>query len=144
MIRVRSNDEGQRVEPRLRIGQKHLGRLRAIQRLMAYVADDADVERVAGRPFAAELTGRIVRRLRLEHTAPNPREVDRDACRAQISWRLLNLCGTEQQAERARGTFAASGLDRASADRDLAFGYARRWGRQLWPACSAPCVRNST
>jgi CubicO group peptidase (beta-lactamase class C family) len=92
------------------------------------------VERVAGRPFAAELTDRIVRRLRLEHTAPNPREVDRDACRAQVSSWLLSLCGTEQQAERARGTFAASGLDRASVDRDLAQGYARRWGRQLWPA----------
>ena len=92
------------------------------------------VERATGRPFAAELTDRIVRRLRLEHTAPNPREINRDACRSQLSSRLLNLCGTAEQAEHARGTFAASGLDRRAADRDLAVGYARRWGRHLWPA----------
>ena len=94
----------------------------------------AVVERATGRPFAAELTDRIVRKLALRHTGPNPREVNRAACRAQAVLRLLDLCGTEQQAESSRAAFAASGLDRASLDADVATGYARRWGRQLWPA----------
>jgi len=92
------------------------------------------VERASGRRFAAEITDRIVRRLHLAHTGPNPRDVDRDACRAQLASWILQLCGTEEQAIRARGTFAASGLDRAAIDADLAIGYARAWGRQFWPA----------
>ena len=92
------------------------------------------VERAGGRAFAAELTDRIVRRAGLAHTAPNPREVDGAACRAQLSSRLLRMCGAEGQPELARDTFLASGLDRASIDRTLAIGYAHEWGRQLWPA----------
>ena len=99
------------------------------------------VERASGRPFAATLSDRIVRRLDLRHTGPNPREVDRAACMAQISLRLLGACGTEQQAERARATSGASGLDRGSLDAKLAIGYARQWGRQLWPAGLAGPMR---
>ena len=92
------------------------------------------VERASGRPCAAALTERIIRRAGLTHTGPNPRDVDRAACRAQLAARVLSLCGTDQQAERARGTFATSGLDRASIEAGLAVGYARQWGRSLWPA----------
>jgi CubicO group peptidase (beta-lactamase class C family) len=92
------------------------------------------VERASGQPFAAALTDRIVRKLGLTHTAPNPQEFDRAACRAQLAARVLGVCGTEAQAERARQTFSASGLDRRSVEADLAVGYARQWGRQLWPA----------
>ena len=76
----------------------------------------------------------MVRKLALEHTGPNPRDVDWSACRTQVVLRVLNLCGTEQQAERGREAFAQSGLDRKPLDANLATGYARRWGRQLWPA----------
>ena len=92
------------------------------------------VERASGQPFAAALTDRIVRKLGLTHTAPNPRDIDRTACRALLAARVLGLCGTEDQAKRARQTFGTSGLDRESIEADLAVGYARRWGRQLWPA----------
>jgi CubicO group peptidase (beta-lactamase class C family) len=92
------------------------------------------VERVTGRPFAAELTDRIVRRLRLEHTGPNPRELDWTACRSSIALVVLRLCGSSDEAQRWHETFTASGLDRAKLEADLAVGYARRWGRLLWPA----------
>lgn len=92
------------------------------------------VERASGQPFAAALTDRIVRKLGLTHTAPNPRNIDRTACRALLAARVLGLCGTEDQAKRARQTFGTSGLDRESIEADLAVGYARRWGRQVWPA----------
>jgi CubicO group peptidase (beta-lactamase class C family) len=92
------------------------------------------VERASGRPFAAVFTDRIIRKIGLTHTGPNPRDSDWAACRARLAMRALRLCGTEQQAERARRTFATSGLDRASMEADLATGYARRWGRHLWPA----------
>jgi CubicO group peptidase (beta-lactamase class C family) len=90
------------------------------------------VERATGRPFAAELTDRIVRKLALTHTGPNPRDVDRGACRAQVVLVLMGLCATEE-AKRAADTFAASRLDRKSLEADLATGYVRAWGRQLWP-----------
>jgi CubicO group peptidase (beta-lactamase class C family) len=99
------------------------------------------VERASDRPFAAEVADRIVRRLGLQHTAPNPRDVDWQACRRQLSSRVLGLCGTQQQAEQARAVFATSGLDRDAIDADLAVGYARQWGRQLWPAGLAGPMR---
>ncbi len=92
------------------------------------------VERVTGRAFAAELSDRIVRRLGLEHTGPNPRHLDWAACRSSIALVLLKLCGSADEARRWPDTFSASGLDRAKLDADLTIGYARRWGRQLWPA----------
>lgn len=82
----------------------------------------------------AALTDRLIRPLGLTHTGPNPRPINWAACRAQIALRLLRLCGSEPHAERTGATFDASGLNRASIDADLAVGYARRWGRQLWPA----------
>jgi CubicO group peptidase (beta-lactamase class C family) len=92
------------------------------------------VERVTGRPFAAELADRIIRRLGLEHTGPNPRDFDWAACRSSFALLVLNLCGSADQAQRWHDAFSASGLDRARLDASLATGYARRWGRQLWPA----------
>ena len=92
------------------------------------------VERVTGRPFSAELTDRIVRKLELKHTGPNPREVDLAACRARVVLRLMGLCGDGRDDKPAGAAFTASGLDRRSLEADLATGYARAWGRQLWPA----------
>jgi CubicO group peptidase (beta-lactamase class C family) len=92
------------------------------------------VERVTGRPFAAELSDRIVRRLGLQHTGPNPRDFDWAACRSSLALVALRMCGSADEARRWRDTFNASGLDRAGLDANLATGYARRWGRQLWPA----------
>ncbi len=92
------------------------------------------VERASGRPFAAALTERIIRPIGLEHTGPNPRDLDWAGCRARLALRILNMCGTEEQARRGRLTFDASGLNRSALDSNLAIGYARRWGRHLWPA----------
>jgi CubicO group peptidase (beta-lactamase class C family) len=92
------------------------------------------VERATARPFAAEFADRIVRRLGLDHTGPNPRDIDHAACRAQLVQVLLGVCGTPQHAGRVSETFIASGFDRQSLEAGLAIGYARAWGRQLWPA----------
>jgi CubicO group peptidase (beta-lactamase class C family) len=91
------------------------------------------VERVTARPFAAELTDRIVRKLELTHTGPNPRDVDLAACRAQAVLRFMGLCGAGR-GDTPGIAFAASGLDRRALEAGLATGHARAWGRQLWPA----------
>jgi CubicO group peptidase (beta-lactamase class C family) len=75
------------------------------------------IERVAGRPFAAELAGRIIGPLGLKYTAPNPRDVP----------------GAPPD-EPGRLTFAASGLERAFIDQRLATGYARQSGQFISPA----------
>jgi CubicO group peptidase (beta-lactamase class C family) len=64
------------------------------------------IETATGRSFAAELTDRIIRPLQLRHTAPNPEE---------------------------EAAFAHSGLDRERIERRLMSGYARAWGRRIWP-----------
>lgn len=92
------------------------------------------VERSDGRPFAAALTDRVVRKAGLTHTAPNPRDIDGAACRARLVNRVLGMCATDRQAAIARQTFETSGLNRAAIDADLATGYARQGGRSLWPA----------
>jgi CubicO group peptidase (beta-lactamase class C family) len=66
------------------------------------------VEKVTGRPFTAELTDRIIRRLGLKHTAPNPRRVD--------------AAPADDPGHR---TFDISGLDRTSIEGALVTGYGR-------------------
>lgn len=66
------------------------------------------VEKATGKPFAVELTDRIVRKLALSHTAPNPRDV-----------------AAAPPEDPGRRTFAESGLDRARIDAALATGYGR-------------------
>jgi CubicO group peptidase (beta-lactamase class C family) len=75
---------------------------------MRYGHLTAIVEKVTGRPFTVELTDRIIRRLGLTHTAPNPQRVD-DAPSDDPGHR----------------TFEMSGLDRTSIDAALATGYGR-------------------
>ena len=66
------------------------------------------VEQAAGRPFTAELTDRIIRRLGLKHTAPNPRRVD-----------------AAPPDDPGHRTFELSGVDRASIEAALVTGYGR-------------------
>jgi CubicO group peptidase (beta-lactamase class C family) len=72
------------------------------------------IEQTTGRPFAAELTERIITPLQLEETAPNPE---------------------------AESAFAASGLDREAIERQMAAGYAPAWGRGFWPSGLAGPIR---
>jgi CubicO group peptidase (beta-lactamase class C family) len=65
------------------------------------------VEAVTGRTLAAELADRVIRPLGLRSTAPNPHDV--------------------------RGALARSGLDAALIEERLVTGYARAWGRRVWP-----------
>lgn len=94
---------------------------------------DTIVERVTGNSFASELTNRIIRRLGLRHTAPNPRQED-IALAGPWAWYLDASRINHGQRGRAALTFGDSGLDRASIESGLATGYARRWGRWIWPA----------
>ena len=66
------------------------------------------VEQATGRPFTAELTDRIIRRLGLKHTAPNPRRVD-----------------AAPPDDPGHRTFEVSGLDRAAIEAALVTGYGR-------------------
>jgi CubicO group peptidase (beta-lactamase class C family) len=85
------------------------------------------IERASGRPFARELANRIIRPLGLTHTGPNPGDPH--------GFRSLFVSvdvGSEDVA-RARAQFAASGVDRRQIESALAQGYARSWGRWIWP-----------
>jgi CubicO group peptidase (beta-lactamase class C family) len=62
---------------------------------------------VTGQPFSVELAERVIRPLDLRHTGPNPHD--------------------------ARGSLAHSGLDASVIQSNLVTGYARAWGRRLWP-----------
>jgi CubicO group peptidase (beta-lactamase class C family) len=62
---------------------------------------------VTGRPFSVELAERVIRPLGLRHTGPNPHD--------------------------ARGALAESGLDSSVIKGNLVTGYARAWGRRMWP-----------
>jgi CubicO group peptidase (beta-lactamase class C family) len=75
------------------------------------------VEQAAGRPFTTEVTDRIIRRLGLTHTAPNPRRVD--------------AAPLDDPGHR---TFELSGLDRATIEAALVTGY----GRSLVTGTLAP------
>ncbi len=94
---------------------------------------DRIIERVTGRGFASELAGRIIRPLGLRHTAPNPREPELNLS-GPWSWLLGVGPLTAESLARARATFTDSGGDRHAIEARLATGYARRWGRWIWPA----------
>jgi CubicO group peptidase (beta-lactamase class C family) len=85
------------------------------------------IEQVTGRPFARELTDRIIRPLGLTHTAPNPGDLH------GVSSLVVSFAPSPQDVEAARAIFATSGLERGPIEAGLAIGYARRWGRSIWP-----------
>ncbi len=85
------------------------------------------IERTTGRLFVQELVDRIIRPLGLAETAPNPGD-------PQGFWTLLmSLTVSAEDVERGRAVFAASGLEREPIEAALAQGYARAWGRWIWP-----------
>jgi CubicO group peptidase (beta-lactamase class C family) len=86
------------------------------------------VERTTGRPFAKELADRIIRPLALTRTAPNPGEPR--GFRSLVA----SLTLTPEDIERARAIFSASGIQREPIESALAQGYARAWGRWIWPS----------
>ncbi|MGH9147762.1 MAG: serine hydrolase domain-containing protein [Vicinamibacterales bacterium] len=85
------------------------------------------IERATGRAFARELTDRIIRPLGLTHTAPNPGDPH------GVSSFVVSLSVSPEDVERARAIFGLSGLERGPIEAGLAMGYARRWGRSIWP-----------
>jgi CubicO group peptidase (beta-lactamase class C family) len=86
------------------------------------------IERVTGRPFAAELADRIIRPLHLTHTAPNPGDL-------RPFWSLfVSLDVPPSAIEEQRAAFRAAGIERAPIEAALAQGYARAWGRTIWPS----------
>jgi CubicO group peptidase (beta-lactamase class C family) len=93
------------------------------------------IERAAGQPFARMVADRIIRRLELTHTAPNPG--DPHGFRSL----LTSLDLRPDDTARARAGFAASGIERRPIEAALAQGYARSWGRAIWPAGLAGPMR---
>jgi CubicO group peptidase (beta-lactamase class C family) len=85
------------------------------------------VERTTGQPFAKELADRIIRPLALTHTAPYPGEPR--GFRSLVA----SVSVTSADIDNARAAFIASGVDRAPIEARLAQGYARAWGRFIWP-----------
>ena len=93
------------------------------------------VERATGQPFAKALADRIIRPLGLTRTAPNPRD-------PQPFWSVVaSVAVTPEDVDRSRAAFSASGVDRATIESALAQGYARAWGRWLWPSGLAGPMR---
>jgi CubicO group peptidase (beta-lactamase class C family) len=85
------------------------------------------VERITRQPFAKVLADRIIRPLGLVHTGPNPGD-------PRGFWSLAaSLSLSREEIERGRAVFAASGLNREAIETGLAQGYARAWGRWIWP-----------
>jgi CubicO group peptidase (beta-lactamase class C family) len=85
------------------------------------------VERITGQPFAQVLAARVIRPLALERTAPNPGG-------PRAFWSLVaSVDVTPADVETAREAFTASGIDREPVETALAQGYARAWGRWIWP-----------
>ena len=85
------------------------------------------IERAGGQPFGRMLADRIIRRLELTRTGPNPG--DPRGFRSL----LVSLDVGPEDAARARAEFAASGVERGPIEAALAQGYARAWGRAIWP-----------
>jgi len=85
------------------------------------------IERTTGQPFAKVLADRIIRPLGLTRTAPNPGD-------PHEFWSLVaSLTVSSADIERGRAAFAASGIEREPIEAALAQGYARAWGRWIWP-----------
>jgi CubicO group peptidase (beta-lactamase class C family) len=85
------------------------------------------IERAGGQPFPRLLVDRVIRRLGLTQTGPNPGDP------AGFRSLLVSLAVTGEDIERARKAFAASGVERRPIEAALAQGYARAWGRSIWP-----------
>ena len=85
------------------------------------------IERASGQPFARELANRIIRPLGLTHTAPNPG--DPHGLRSLF----VSVDVDSEDVARARAEFDAFGADRPQIEGALAQGYARSWGRWIWP-----------
>ena len=85
------------------------------------------IERASGQPFSRVLADRIIRPLGLTHTGPNPG--DPRGFRSL----LMSVQVSDEDIERARAEFAASGIERRLLEAALAQGYARAWGRAIWP-----------
>jgi CubicO group peptidase (beta-lactamase class C family) len=86
------------------------------------------VERITGRPFAKDVAERIIRPLGLTQTAPNPGQLH------GFSSLFVSLSVRHQDIQASRAIFDASGLNRGQIEGGLAQGYARSWGRSIWPA----------
>lgn len=86
------------------------------------------VERASGQPFARELANRIIRPLGLIHTGPNPGDP------YGFQSLFVSFDVSRQDIEGARIEFAASGVERPSIRGFLTQGYARAWGRWIWPS----------
>lgn len=86
------------------------------------------IERTTGQPFAKELADRIIRPLGLVRTAPNPG--DPRGFRSLVG----SLTVSREDVERARAVFDMAGLARGPIEAALAQGYARAWGRRIWPS----------
>jgi CubicO group peptidase (beta-lactamase class C family) len=85
------------------------------------------VEQITRQPFAKVLAERVIRPLGLVQTGPNPGE-------PREFWSLAaSLSLSAEEIERGRAVFAASGLEREPIETRLAQGYARAWGRWIWP-----------
>lgn len=85
------------------------------------------VERTTGQPFAKVLADRVIRPLALERTAPNPGE-------PRAFWSLVaSVDVTPADVDRERTAFAAAGIDGELFEAAVAQGYARAWGRWVWP-----------
>jgi CubicO group peptidase (beta-lactamase class C family) len=86
------------------------------------------IERASGQAFAKNLTERIIRPLGLTQTSPYPGD-------PQGFWSLVaSLTVRPADVEHARADFAATGLERGPIQAALAQGYARAWGRHVWPS----------
>lgn len=85
------------------------------------------VEQTTGQPFAKVLTDRIIRPLGLTHTAPYPGD-------PREFWSLVaSLSLSPEDIEKERAAFAASNIERGPIEAALTQGYARAWGRRIWP-----------
>jgi CubicO group peptidase (beta-lactamase class C family) len=86
------------------------------------------IERASGQSFAKNLTERIIRPLGLTQTSPYPGD-------PQGFWSLVaSLTVRPADVEQARADFVATGLEREPIQAALAQGYARAWGRHVWPS----------
>jgi CubicO group peptidase (beta-lactamase class C family) len=93
------------------------------------------IERVTGRPFAAELADRIIRPLGLTRTAPYPGDVQ------GVRSLFVSIEVAPGAIEEQRAVFDKAGIARAPIQAALAQGYARVWARWVWPSGLAGPMR---
>ena len=86
------------------------------------------IERATSQLFARELANRIIHPLGLTQTGPNPGD-------PHAFWSVVaSVDVSGDDVARARAEFAASGVERRQIESALAQGYARSWGRWIWPS----------